>query len=68
MYIEQCPNCNKQYIRSTAVPTVGKKSLKKNCPNTNKTKPCRGTLYDNILDWDHSLPEDDLEMSDYHSR
>lgn len=31
-------------------------------------RPCRGRLYDAVLDWEHSLPENDLLMSEWHSR
>lgn len=29
---------------------------------------CRGQLQDTILDWEDNLPDDDLEISEYHSR
>lgn len=28
---------------------------------------CRGKLRDNILDWEHNLPDRDLDMADLHS-
>lgn len=60
MFIEECSKCRTQFIRSTPVPTVGKKSIGTTCRN--KSRPCRGILYDNILDWEHDLPEDDLYL------
>ena len=50
------------------MPTVGQKSINKNCPATKANgRPCRGRLHDTILDWEHNLPENDLGMADYHS-
>ncbi|EEB16023.1 chromatin regulatory protein sir2, putative [Pediculus humanus corporis] len=68
MFTEQCNSCNRQFVRSSPVPTVGQKSINKNCPATKANgRPCRGRLHDTILDWEHNLPENDLGMADYHS-
>lgn len=61
MFIEECNKCKNQFIRSSPVPTVGKKSVGNSCRN--KSRPCRGQLFDNILDWEHDLPEDDLYLA-----
>lgn len=53
------------FSRPTLVPTVGMKPTGKTCPN--KRKRCRGKLVDTVLDWEHDLPESDLDMSVYHS-
>lgn len=58
----------RQFVRNTAVPTVGQKSLSKACPTIKPNgRVCRGRLHDTILDWEHSLPENDLAMADFHS-
>jgi mono-ADP-ribosyltransferase sirtuin 6 len=67
MFIEQCNFCDSQFVRSSPTSTVGKKCLEVNCKRILRGRPCRGKLCDTILDWEHSLPEKDLEMSDYHS-
>lgn len=33
----------------------------------NQKRRCRGKLVDTVLDWEHDLPESDLDMSVYHS-
>ncbi|KAH8247757.1 hypothetical protein KR038_009627 [Drosophila bunnanda] len=70
IYIEQCKKCRRQFVRSTAVETVGQKSLGRPCKSSleSKGRSCRsGILYDNVLDWEHDLPEKDLEMGLMHS-
>jgi len=70
IYIEQCKKCRRQFVRSSAVETVGQKSLDRPCKSSmdNKGRSCRsGILYDNVLDWEHDLPENDLEMGLMHS-
>lgn len=65
MFIAECPKCRTQFIRSHPVPTVGKKSIDETCQNS--LRPCRGQMIDNILDWEHDLPEDDLDAALMHS-
>ncbi|KAJ1531978.1 hypothetical protein ONE63_000615 [Megalurothrips usitatus] len=68
MFIEQCNQCDSQYIRKSATTTVGQKCLGTNCPNIRLNgRPCRGRMHDTILDWEHNLPEKDLALSDFHS-
>ena len=68
MFIHQCNFCKRQFVRETAVTTVGEKCLNIPCPATNKTgRGCRGKLHDIILDWEGSLPEKDLELAEMHS-
>ncbi|XP_072401323.1 NAD-dependent protein deacetylase Sirt6 isoform X1 [Diabrotica undecimpunctata] len=61
------PTC--QFVRPEATSTVGKKYLNEDCKRSSmlRGRTCRGKLRDTILDWEDSLPEYDLEMSDYHS-
>ncbi|CAD6208929.1 GSCOCG00010742001-RA-CDS [Cotesia congregata] len=68
IFIEQCNKCNRQFIRDSPTPSVGKKSLAKLCSREQIGKrPCRGQMHDTILDWEHQLPDGDLALSDYHS-
>ncbi|XP_060072217.1 NAD-dependent protein deacylase sirtuin-6-like [Ylistrum balloti] len=69
MFVEECDKCGTQYIRSSAVPTMGLKPTGNSCL---KTKPrgsvCRGRTRDTILDWEDALPENDLDLADLNSR
>lgn len=68
MFIEQCNKCRKQYIRNTPAPTVGQKAIGGICKGGRNTRSCRGgQLIDNILDWDHDLPDKDLDLAYMHS-
>lgn len=67
MFIEECNYCNSKFVRKSPAPTVGKKCLETECKRIIRGRPCRGKLHDTILDWEHSLPDIDLELSDYHS-
>ncbi|KAL1487747.1 hypothetical protein ABEB36_015583 [Hypothenemus hampei] len=67
MFIGQCDTCDSQFVRTTATSTVGQKYLGEFCKREVRGRSCRGKLKDTILDWEADLPENDLEMSDYHS-
>ncbi|KAJ8977999.1 hypothetical protein NQ317_004544 [Molorchus minor] len=68
MFIEQCNTCESQFVRTSPTATVGKKCLEEDCKRAAvRGRVCRGKLHDTILDWEDSLPDNDLEMSDYHS-
>ncbi|KAK5649412.1 hypothetical protein RI129_000441 [Pyrocoelia pectoralis] len=68
MFTEQCATCKRQFIRYSATTSVGQKQLGTTCPGSQiSRRGCRGKLIDTILDWEASLPEDDLVMADYHS-
>ena len=68
MFVEQCNQCESQYVRRSATTSVGQKCLGTNCPSVRLNgRPCRGRLHDTILDWEHNLPEKDLALSDFHS-
>ncbi|XP_055608502.1 NAD-dependent protein deacetylase Sirt6 [Uranotaenia lowii] len=63
MFIEQCLKCRRQFVRNKPAPTVGKKLTGDAC-----RRSCRGgNLIDNILDWEHDLPEYDLDLAFMHS-
>lgn len=69
MFVENCNKCRRQYVRSTPAPTVGQKPTGGICKGGKSARACRGgQLLDNILDWEHDLPERDLEMAISHSR
>lgn len=68
MFTEQCATCKRQFIRCSATTSVGQKQLGTTCPGSQVSRRgCRGKMIDTILDWEASLPEDDLVMADYHS-
>ena len=68
MFIHQCNYCKRQFVRGSAVSTVGEKCLDIPCPGTGKAgRGCRGKLHDIILDWEGSLPEQDLALAEMHS-
>lgn len=64
-FISECPNCKTKFVRSKVVTTVGMKCAGEPC--LNQKKKCRGKLIDTILDWEHELPVDDMDLSIYHS-
>lgn len=65
-FVSECSNCKIKFVRSKVVTTVGMKSAGEPCLNQNNRK-CRGKLIDTILDWEHALPLDDMNLSIYHS-
>ncbi|XP_043193376.1 NAD-dependent protein deacetylase Sirt6-like [Amphibalanus amphitrite] len=68
MFVHQCNFCKRQFVRKSAVTTVGEKCLNLPCPGTGKAgRGCRGKLHDIILDWEGSLPQKDLELAEMHS-
>uniref|UniRef100_A0A1B6K2Q4 protein acetyllysine N-acetyltransferase n=1 Tax=Homalodisca liturata TaxID=320908 RepID=A0A1B6K2Q4_9HEMI len=68
MFVEQCAQSNRQFVRSCATSSVGQKCLLKPCPTSRLNgRPCRGRMHDTILDWEANLPENDLGMADFHS-
>ncbi|KAH8397627.1 hypothetical protein KR215_007857, partial [Drosophila sulfurigaster] len=70
MFIDQCQKCRRQFVRSTAVETVGQKPSGIPCKSNSfgNSRSCRGgVLHDTVLDWEDDLPERDLEMAFMHS-
>ncbi|XP_068622552.1 NAD-dependent protein deacetylase Sirt6 [Battus philenor] len=68
MFIDECSLCKRQFVRSCPVETVGKKCSGVPCASEHSGgRPCRGRLFDGVLDWEHSLPENDLLMAEWHS-
>ncbi|XP_028414608.1 NAD-dependent protein deacetylase sirtuin-6-like [Dendronephthya gigantea] len=68
MFVEQCDNCGRQYLFGDPVKTLGLKRTGNFCLKGGKRGKCRGKLRDTILDWEDSLPNDDLAASEHHSR
>ncbi|KAL8591258.1 hypothetical protein ACOMHN_017582 [Nucella lapillus] len=68
MFMEQCKKCHTQYIRSKCVPSMGEKATGNVCTRPKSRGICRGLLHDTVLDWEASLPEDDLERAEEYSR
>ncbi|CAH4022882.1 NAD-dependent protein deacetylase Sirt6 [Pieris brassicae] len=68
MFVDECNLCKRQYVRNTPVETVGKKCSGVPCGAVHiGGRSCRGRLYDAVLDWEHSLPENDLLAAELHS-
>lgn len=68
MYVDECSKCKRQYVRKEATQTVGKKTSGDICRGSPTLRPCRGgVLHDTILDWEHELPDNDLDLAITHS-
>ena len=68
MFVDQCEKCKKMFVRDSPAPTVGLKLSGTDCPAYRPDgRKCRGKLRDFVLDWEDSLPDDDLTISDTHS-
>lgn len=68
MFVENCDKCRRQYVRATPTPTVGQKRTGGICKGGKGARACRGGyLLDNILDWEHDLPDKDLDMAINHA-
>jgi mono-ADP-ribosyltransferase sirtuin 6 len=68
MFVEECGSCRTQYVRSEVVPTMTLQFTGGLCTQSKRRGKCRGRLKDTILDWEDSLPADELELSDKHCR
>ena len=71
MFVEQCNKCRRQFVRTSQCETVGQKACGGSCRvgdgNSNE-RACRGgILLDNVLDWEHDLPERDMDMATMNS-
>lgn len=68
MFVDECDKCKKMFVRDSPAPTVGQKYTGSDCPAYKENgRKCRGKLKDFVLDWEASLPDDDLTISDTHS-
>lgn len=68
MFVEKCDRCETEYVRRNAVTTVGLKKTGGLCERKRVRGHCRGKLRDTILDWEDSLPYQDLVLAEDHSR
>lgn len=68
MFMEKCEKCRKEFIRSQAVDTVGLKRTGTTCSKGGAKGRCRGKLRDTVLDWEDSLPTEEIETAEYHSK
>jgi len=67
MFVDECDKCKKMFVRDSPAPTVGQKYTGCDCPAYKENgRKCRGKLKDFVLDWEASLPDDDLTISDTH--
>ena len=68
MFIDKCSTCQRMFVRPGASETVGQKTSGDGCPGKRPNgRSCRGKVHDFTLDWEHELPDDDLDLSDAHS-
>ncbi|XP_040575971.1 NAD-dependent protein deacetylase Sirt6 [Lepeophtheirus salmonis] len=64
MFIDKCGTCSRMFVRPTPSKTVGQKTLGDACPGRRSNgRPCRGKVHDFTLDWEDSLPDEDLDLS-----
>uniref|UniRef100_A0A0B6ZQJ5 protein acetyllysine N-acetyltransferase n=1 Tax=Arion vulgaris TaxID=1028688 RepID=A0A0B6ZQJ5_9EUPU len=63
MFIEECNKCGYQYIKKYCVPTMARNMTGGSCTQIKSRGTCRGKLIDTILDWENSLPEQDLNTA-----
>nr|WKF43928.1 sirtuin-6-like protein [Dugesia japonica] len=68
MFVEECSICRTQYIRKTAVGTMGRKLTGNMCTRSKQKGNCRGKLIDTILDWEDNLPDIDLDLAQTNSK
>ncbi|XP_050531065.1 NAD-dependent protein deacetylase Sirt6 [Daktulosphaira vitifoliae] len=69
MFTMKCDKCKRNFVSKTAVKTVGQRCLGIKCYGANKNgHQCRGILFDTILDWEHQLPDEELELAELHSK
>lgn len=58
-YLDECTLCKNRFIRSTPSQTMGLKKSTVKCPR----EKCRGKLRDTILDWENSIPPNELKIA-----
>lgn len=58
----------KKHIKSECARTVGLKSTGHKCLREKPRGQCRGFLHDTILDWEDSLPDDEMRLSEAHCK
>jgi len=69
MLVEQCSTCGHRNIRDKAVPTVGQKPTGAVCEKRKRGgRPCRGKMFDTVLDWEANLPAAELALAEHQSK
>jgi len=70
MFTEKCDKCGHEYFRRFPVKTMALKRTGNVCTQTGKRglTNCRGKLRDTILDWEDSLPTNDLMRAEEECR
>ncbi|XP_052796814.1 NAD-dependent protein deacylase sirtuin-6-like [Mya arenaria] len=64
MFVEECNKCAMQYINREVVRTMGVKLTGNICIQKKSRGTCRGQLQDTVLDWEHALPDMDLDRAE----
>lgn len=82
-YLDECKKCRSRYIRSTASKTMRLQTSDKKCSKITDSKRfkqssgqeeekkatiCNGYLRDTILDWDSSIPYNELKTAENNSK
>ncbi|CAN6448394.1 unnamed protein product [Victoria cruziana] len=61
---ELCAKCGVEYIRDFEVETIGMKETSRYC----SAKKCRGKLRDTVLDWENTLPPEEMNPATKHCK
>lgn len=65
-YLDECTKCRSRFIRSTPSPTMRLQKSNVLCPRAGQ--PCKGRLRDTILDWESSIPFNELRCATKESK
>lgn len=68
MFVERCASCATEQVHMAAINSIGQKATGRFCEQVLKNdRSCRGKLRDTVLDWEASLPEDELSRAEKQS-
>ncbi|KAI9027833.1 DHS-like NAD/FAD-binding domain-containing protein [Hyaloraphidium curvatum] len=59
VFVEYCPKCKREYNRDFELETVGRSTTGRSC----EQEGCRGRLRDSVLDWEQTLPDEEVNKS-----
>lgn len=65
-YLDECTKCRSRFIRSTSSPTM--RLTRSNIKCSNRDGSCKGYLRDTILDWESSIPYNELRVATRESK